>query len=250
MTDYDILCDWCHQYPPQQPGSWLCDQCRDRIHEHLHAILGSDTTPGLATELETELTKRARKGGSDGRATSPTPPLPYNADASACIDRLRWALLAACQVMLIDSLPPVANTIPDLATWLLQHEDTLAMRSGSGRAAEAIDEQIRAARRIIDTPPERSTYLGICDACDTPMRSTRTVGSHRCQCGLTYDIEECAQAQRDRLSDPDLNVSLAEAVVILGVQHATLRQRIKRGQIKPIMGSGKGAWYRIGDLSA
>ena len=31
--------------------------------------------------------------------------------------------------------------------------------------------------------------------------------------------------------------------------HATLRQRVKRQSIRPVVGEGKGAWYRLGDLT-
>ena len=247
MTDYDLICDWCHDYPPQQPGSWLCDSCRDQIHEDLHAILGSPNIPGLMTELNTELAKQGRKG-SGGKTTSPEPGLPYSPEASECITRLRHALLRACTITHGD-LPPVANTIPDLAEWLLAHEEGFAFTGGSGTAADDIHEQTRTARRIIDTPPERATYLGLCDVCDAPMRANRDHGTYQCLCGLHYDIQTRADAQQRRLTDPDNLVTQMQAAEILGVTPNAIKQRVKHRGLAPCRGEGKGAWYWLGELA-
>ena len=245
MSDYDLLCQACNLYPPTQPGSWMCDPCRDRLHEHLHAILGSDETPGLAHELDLEVAKLSRKG-SHGKATSPTPALPFNPEASHCLDLIRWKLLAGC-ALVAGALPPVPNTIPDLGEWLLAHEDRFALVSGCGPIADRLDALVRQARRIIDVPPEK-TYLGICEACDAPMRAVRTEGNYRCACGLDYDIDDLRDQVADRLYDPDNRMTLTEISQLTGLTLAALGMRIKRGDIAPVVGKGKGAWYRLGDI--
>ena len=242
---YD-LCQACNLYPPTQPGSWMCDPCRDRLHEHLHAILGSDETPGLAHELDLEVAKLSRKG-SHGKATSPTPALPFNPEASHCLDLIRWKLLAGC-ALVAGALPPVPNTIPDLGTWLLGHEDKFAMISGCGPIADNLDQLIRRARRIIDVPPEK-IYLGLCEACDAPMRTTRDEGNHRCACGLDYDIARLRDQVADRLYDPENRVTQGEAAELLGITINAVKQRIKYRQLTPAVGSGKGAWWRLGDIA-
>ena len=243
---YD-LCQACNLCPPTQPGSWMCDPCRDRLHEHLHAILGSDETPGLAHELDLEVAKLSRKG-SHGKTTSPTPALPYNPEASHCLDLIRWKLLAGC-ALVAGALPPVPNTIPDLGTWLLGHEDKFAMVSGCGPIADDLDQLIRRARRIIDVPPEK-IYLGLCDACDAPMRAVRTEGNYRCLCGLDYDIDDLRDQVTERLHDPENRMTLTEISQLTGLTLAALGMRIKRGKVTPAHGVGKGAWYRLGDVVA
>lgn len=247
MTDYDILCDWCYEYPPQQPGSWLCDTCRDRLHANLHAILGSDETPGLAHELDLELTGQARKSTGGGRVTSPTPAMPVNLAASDCLTRIRWALLAGCTLVAGDTTP-APNTIPDHGEWLLAHEEKFALISGCGPIADRLDTLVRQARRIIDVPPEK-TYLGICEACDAPMRAVRTEGNYRCACGLDYDIDDLRDQVADRLYDPDNRVTQGEAAELLGITVNAVKQRIKHRQLAPAVGSGKGAWWRLGDIA-
>lgn len=246
MSDYDLLCQTCNHYPPQQPGSWMCDTCRDRFHANLHAILGSDETPGLRHELDLELTGQARKSTGGGRVTSPTPAMPVNLAASDCLARIRWALLAG-YTLTAAALPPVPNTVPDLGEWLLAHEDRFALVSGCGPIADRLDALVRQARRIIDVPPEK-TYLGICEACDAPMRAVRTEGNYRCACGLDYDIDDLRDQVADRLYDPDNRMTLTEISQLTGLTLAALGMRIKRGDIAPVVGKGKGAWYRLGDI--
>ena len=137
---------------------------------------------------------------------------------------------------------------PDLGTWLLGDEDKFAMISGCGPIADDLDQLIRRARRIIDVPPEK-IYLGLCEACDAPMRTTRDEGNHRCACGLDYDIARLRDQVADRLYDPENRVTQGEAAELLGITINAVKQRIKYRQLTPAVGSGKGAWWRLGDIA-
>lgn len=223
---YD-LCQACNLCPPTQPGSWMCDPCRDRLHEHLHAILGSDETPGLAHELDLEVAKLSRKG-SHGKTTSPTPALPYNPEASHCLDLIRWKLLAGC-ALVAGALPPVPNTIPDLGEWLLGHEDKFAMVSGCGPIADDLDQLTRRARRIIDVPPER-VYVGTCP-CGTRLMAIAGNEYVRCRgCGTSFDAVDSRDALLASVADQWQTVD--EIAALLGRKRGTVWNWADRGHLE------------------
>lgn len=242
----DDPCQACYTYPCTTPGYWLCERCAEGLHGNLHAILGSPGRPGLAHELDLELTGQARKT-SGGRVTTPTPAMPVNLAASDCLTAIRHQLLAGC-VLVAGDFPPIPNTVPDLADWLLNHEDRFARRSGCGPIAEAIHNLVNQARRIIDTPAEKRHYLGICGRCEAPMRSVKPDGPYRCQCGQDYDIETQRAEIATRIHDPDNRMTLTEISQLTGLSLAALGMRVKRGHIAPVVGAGRGAWYRYGDI--
>lgn len=239
---YD-LCQACSLYPPQQPGSWMCDPCRDRLHEHLHAILGSDETPGLAHELDLEVAKLGRKG-SHGKTTSPTPALPFNPEASHCLDLIRWKLLAGC-ALVAGALPPVPNTIPDLGEWLLTHEEKFAMVSGCGPIADDLDQLTRRARRIIDVPPER-VYVGTCP-CGTRLMAIAGNEYVRCRgCGTSFDAVDSRDALLASVADQWLTIRDISA--LMGRKYQTVWSWAERGHINSHPDNPR--LYRLGDALA
>lgn len=243
MSDYDLLCQTCNHYPPQQPGAWMCDTCRDRLHANLHAILGSSTTPGLAHELDLELTGQARKS-SGGRVTSPTPRLPVNLAASDCLTAIRHQLLAACTIV-HGGFPPAPNTIPDLGEWLLAHEDRFAMISGCGPIADNIDTLTRQARRIIDNPPER-IYVGTCP-CGTRLMAITGNERVRCRgCGNTYDAAESRDALLESVADQWLTIRDISALI--GRKYQTVWSWAERGHINSHPDNPR--LFRLGDALA
>ena len=236
-------CQACNHYPPQQPGAWMCDPCRDRLHANLHAILGSDTTPGLRHELDLEVAKLSRKG-SHGKTTSPTPALPYNPEASHCLDLIRWKLLAGC-ALVAGALPPVPNTIPDLGEWLLGREETFAMISGCGPIADDIDQLIRRARRIIDVPPER-VYVGTC-TCGTRLMATTGNDQVRCRgCGTSYDAADARDALLASVADQWLTIR--DISTLMGRKYQTVWSWAERGHITCHPDDPR--LYRLGDALA
>ena len=199
----DDPCTACYTYPCTTPGTWICDRCADQLHSNLHAILGSPERPGLAHELDLELTGQARKT-SGGRVTSPTPKLPVNLAASDCLTAIRHQLLTA-SILTHGDMPPIPNTIPDLAEWLLSHEDRFARRSGSGHITDTIHQLVGHARRIIDTPAER-IYVGTCP-CNTRLMATVGKPTVTCRgCGTTYDAADSRNALLESVADQWLTI--------------------------------------------
>jgi len=230
-----ILCDACSDRPAH-PGTWLCDDCTDQLHGDLPSAVE------WWDELDVERCRLSRKGGGGVRGTETA--LPFAPEATAAQQAIRDALHGLG--WLIGA--PHTIDLPALAGMLIDQEAKLPARDGIGIAAYRLREALREAARLCGRPPEKRVYLGLCATCGQPMRTARTRGWHRC-CDQVYDVEQAHAETLARLHDPDTNYTLSEAALLTGVAHATLRQRVKRQNIRPVVGEGKGAWYRLGDLT-
>lgn len=233
----------CCNLRPAQPDRYLCRDCCDQWHADLQAA------PDWLTELDTETARRTRKTSGTGHApTGREQPLPINLRAADHASMLSLHLTACIAILGHGEAPALPDT-DTRVDWLLRHEDQAALHPAGGPLAWRLRELTRQAARICDRPPERHVYLGICPACDAPMRTTRDEGNYRCDCGLTYDIATRKSEVDARVWDPDNNMTQSEAATLLGVPLNTIKQRVKNRRIEPIIGNGRGAWYRLGDIA-
>ena len=255
MTDTD-LCTACYQYPPETPGMWICTRCADQWHYHLTALIGyrddrGHWQRGWLDELGVENRRQARKGAGGPRVTaSPERPEPANRAASDVAQEIRFHLVtAALQLAKVDGLELPADRLGSIIAWHVAHEDRMGRYGGAGEIVTGLDSLIRKVQRVIDTPPEKRYYLGVCPTCEQPMRAYRPAGWHEC-CGVRHDVEQALVGIDDRLRDPENRMTLTEIAQLTGESLPTLGMRVKRKKIAPVIGSGKGARYRFGDVSA
>lgn len=236
MRPVTILCDLCTERPAH-PGTWLCDGCSDQLHGDLH------TAPGRWADLDVERCRLSRKGRGSGTPSAETA-LPWAPEASAAQE----AILAALRELAGLIGAPRFVGVQSLVSVLVGQEQKLVTREGVGVAAYHLQAANREAARLCDLPHEKRTYLGLCDECQQPMRTTRTVGWHTC-CGRSYDVEEARAASFERLRDPDLNYTQAEAAVVLGISVNAVKQRVKHRKVAPVIDGRRGKWYRLGDIA-
>lgn len=234
-----ILCQACTDRPAHQ-GTWLCDECTDQLHGDLHAA------PERWADLDVERCRLSRKGAAGG----PTVPsggraLPYSPEASAAQDAILAALRNLGHLVGVSSGGDGVRFLTDVLAGL---EPKLVTADGIGVAAYRLQAANREAARLCDLPREKRTYLGLCDECQQPMRTTRTAGWHTC-CGRSYDVEEAQAATVERLRDPDLNYTQTEAAIVLGISVNAVKQRVKHRKVEPVIDGRKGKWYRLGDIA-
>lgn len=220
-------CRACWDKPVSE--TFVCQSCSDEYHGHLgHA-------PELASELDVEITRQARKGGTNGggKVRSFTRPLEFNQAASDALARLRFELVSACLTLVLgqrDRLP--TDTIDAMAHWLTINEAAVPLREEGGDIVRGLATAVKRGRAIIDNPPER-VMIGQCD-CGTDMLAERDALVYRCTkpgCGAEWDVPEVL-AWRDDLARDHL-LPLSDIADIAGIPLGTLKTWVKRNRLTP-----------------
>lgn len=136
-------------------------------------ITADKTTPGLASELQTTVTRQDKVTVTSGSKTSGEKPLAWNDRASDIHCDLwstvnAWALAVSRQHE--DPRDPLADVSQDLVPvteWLLRNADTLRLHPEAGEAYRELTDAIQRAWAVIDRPGTRTRFfVGPCPETD------------------------------------------------------------------------------------
>jgi hypothetical protein len=213
-----------------KPAEGMCPDCWGK----LSGALG--TLDWLVLELDITLSRQSRYGsGSVGVVIRTTEqPLPINMATSDAAHQLRntlttwvrllhaehavrWQTCDTCDaqwhagaqrhnvrppllcpgswVECVDPLS-VADTLPELARWLLRHPSWIRGHSAAGELHDQIMRGINRATRAIDIPQDLRVFLGVCgfeepDACREELWAARWADTAVCRaCGDEWDVAE------------------------------------------------------------
>ena len=237
----DRYCLACHDNPVTD--TFTCSDCAAWYHYHLVHL------PDLARDLDIEITRQGRKGGSGGdggRSRNFDRPLEFNQAASDALGQLRVVLVSTCLTLALGQRLP-ADTIDAMVEWLIVNEGAVQLRPEAGDMMNGLDAAFKHGRRVIDNPPER-VYLGNC-GCGAELRADRGVGHVQCQgCGSTWMTQDVVdhrnQVARDQL------LTIPEIAVLSGVPRGTLHSWAKRSGRLAQSGTDREQQelYRYGDV--
>ncbi|MEV7962387.1 hypothetical protein [Oerskovia paurometabola] len=254
MTNQDCALDCGREVPDT---AYVCPSCGAAAVRLLQSVQDeliegppARTIPGLATDLDTAITRETNFGTTG--AVGETPVL-FNTSASEARTVLlsalaTWTALIAEQ----RGLPHPAYLLHDLATFL-EHQVTWLRAQPAG--AEALDEitaALRNATRAIDRPADRK-YAGPCTTadCDGEFIAYDNARLARCrECAahveLTTRQEQLLTQAHDRLlTAPELEKALGG----LGteVKAKRIHEWCSRGRLTN-RGTPDRPLYRVGDV--
>ena len=142
----------------------------DKTTEHpLGDIIGpirfDKVTPGLASDLETTITRQDKLAMNPGSATSAEKPLNWNDRAS----NVRWELCATLSVWALetskryedtrDPVWAVGRDIARIAEWMLRNINTLRLLPDAGEAYAELNDAIRRAENATDRPANATRFV-------------------------------------------------------------------------------------------
>lgn len=218
--------------------------------------LGPDRLiPGLATDLDTAITREARfttpAGGRRTRGNEE--PLPLNLNASDARQDLTITL-ARVAAFTADALeePHPAYTLYGLAEYLEGRVDWLATVPAGRDATDAINAAIRRAHRVVDRPADRA-YAGPCnvDHCDGELYAWDGSANAKCTvCRTAVALDDRRDDLLTQAHDLLLNAAeIARLVRALGglVDDKTIRTWAARGRLEN-RGTPDQPRYRVGDV--
>lgn len=250
-----------HQCPCGQPApdSSLCTGCVRKITSHLADV------PTLVAELDTQLARQARAGGTAVPREDPDPmppgwhdpdtlaiashPLPFHMGASEALDVLRSVLVGWTR----DITPDPDDQPEDALQALAEHLAAHPWRTHPA-ADEFLDElswTIERIRVTIDWPPDWR-YLGPCGAIDLDGNECEgdvyaIAETTECRtCGATHQQDERIQWLHDMASDQ--LVTASEAAKVLKIKPDLVRSWAHRKRITARGHDRAGRpTYRFGD---
>jgi hypothetical protein len=128
-------------------------------------ILSERVISGLASDLETTITRQDKLAVTSGAGSSGEKPLNWNERAST----IRWELRATLSAWALetskhhqDSRDPAWAVGPDIARvaeWLLRNINTLRLLTDVGEAYAEINDAIRRAESAIDRPAHAARFV-------------------------------------------------------------------------------------------
>lgn len=210
--------------------------------------------PGLATDLDTAITKQTRfNTPNGGRRTGHAAPLPLNLAASDARQHLTTTLAtwAGHAAHARGDVPP-ARTLYGLAEYLDTVLDWISHQDAGRHAVDDINAAIAKAKRVTDRPADRA-YAGPChiDDCDGELYAWDDAAMARC---TTCRTETPLVERRDDLLDQAHDLLLPAADIerllrALGapVDAKTVRKWAERGRLTN-RGGIDAPRYRVGDV--
>lgn len=253
--------------------AYLCWTCRDTLKIELTHIIEFRTSghrgvplPGLAAELTTTLLRNDRVGGESVGWIRFTPDqaLPYAQHASDAGQRLRNTLSTWIRDLWEtnggSALGPLdcANSLVDMARWLLLRPSWMALHPAAGELYADITGAIAHAWAIVDRAPER-VFSGMCGAqtemgeCGQPLYSAPEHDWVRCRsCDTEWVVAERRQWLLGHAElEPMTATRMAGLLAYAGVKitASAIRNLAFRGKIDPVSRNARGhAEYRIDDV--
>lgn len=180
---------------PLLNNATICATCEESLARALGDL------DALLDDLDTTLTRQARKRPTRGSVSSDGPPLPYDERASEAARDLRtllkdWVSLVAeglADEGVFVALPMPA-TAKSLSSWLLHHTRWIATRETAPDAYSEIVGAVNNIRRTIDIAPDM-VYVGPCGSevegveCAETLYATEGADTVRCRtCTTVHDI--------------------------------------------------------------
>lgn len=268
----DPQCVLCGRPVPDQ--AYACTRCASLLDQDLVAAVD------LVAELETTAARLSRLSRTPGRVAGT--PLPVDLHAAGLRSTLvntlvTWArhvaeergqqipdlptcrigpvchrpdcLHTTCVVIRLEGRPgPVAVAVH----WLRGNSEWIRHRREVAELADGIGEAVRAARRGVDLPPDRS-YVGTCQ-CGLALYARPGSDAVACRgCDTVWGVDEQREwmllVARDSLASA---AAISRALTALGqpVAAGTIRQWGNRRRL-PTYGRlviHPGALYRVGDV--
>ncbi|MEV6226861.1 hypothetical protein AB0L88_03070 [Saccharopolyspora shandongensis] len=184
--------------------------CRSHA-DQLAAALA--TVADLAVDLDITIARQAATGQRIGGRCAERP-LPYH-DAASEVRRDLHATLATWTRDLWETNGPrrevptgetapdgtpqtvavlepldLADTLPEIAAWLLRHPSWIAWHPAAGELIDELLDAIARAWRVVDLPPELA-YCGPCSDCETDLyaRPQRDVVTCR-ECATVHEVAD------------------------------------------------------------
>jgi hypothetical protein len=228
----------------------ICSVCEGVLERALGDL------DSLLDDLETTLTRQARKRPAKGSYSSDGPPLPYDERASEAARDLRnllkdWVSLVAeglCDARIPMALPMPA-TARTLSSWLLHHVRWIATHDTAPDAYTEIVGAVNNIRRIIDIAPD-TVYVGPCGSLTEGVECTETLyaetGSDtvRCRtCSTVWDINERTNHhlnQADTTAQTAVIISRTLTLSGLPIETGRIRLWAHRGHLTPAGTGPKG----------
>lgn len=174
--------------PPVFPAV-ICADCTDKLDRAL-GDLGS-----LLEDLDTALTRQARKRPARGNHVRDDRPLPYDVGASKAAGDLK-AVLVGWARLVSDERGAVLTCRDDsssIADWLMHHVTWLSRHDAAADAYSEIVGAVNNIRRTVDIAPD-TRYIGPCYAvvegveCDETLYAVEGAETVQCRtCGTTWD---------------------------------------------------------------
>lgn len=252
MTTTGALCDLCAR--PSGDDAYICTTDAHRFADALHEITGDHRVHGLAADLDITLARQTATGTRSGH--KPTrgseAPLPIDLRASDAAHALHTTLATWVRAVHADlgsgALP--ADTLTDMAAWLLPLSGWLRHTPYAAEAAADIIDAVARARRAVDRPAER-TYVGPCECgADVYARPGTPIATCR-DCGTEWGVAE--QHEWLRAAAEDQLMTAAEIARATSrpsalVSASTIRSWAARGRITAHGSDLHGRpTYRLGD---
>lgn len=235
---------------PLANNATICATCEDNLARALGDL------DALLDDLDTTLTRQARKRPSRGSGASDGPPLPFDERASEAARDLRtllkdWVSLVAeglCDEGVFVQLPMPA-TAKTLSSWLMHHTRWLAHHDTGPDAYSEIVAAVNNIRRTIDIAPD-VRFIGPCGGevegvvCTETLYAVEGSDTVRCRtCATTWNILErnlgiLAQAEHVAQTITVLTRSFALQGIALDTER--IKNWVKRGHLHPAGTTRKG----------
>lgn len=215
---------------PRPGNAPICGACEADLARALGDV------PALAQELDTSLARQTSKAAGGGSEI----PLPYGQRASHAQWILRNTLAGWVRVLLDDHTRPEgprcatcghwscgliayltepADTIQDMAGWLLVRLRNLLRYPAIDEAVDEITTAVRDAWHDVDRPPD-STFAGKCGECGTSLYAKAGAVGVKCrECGTSHDVAAQWEVMRGQIEDQLLHsVAMSAVLLHLGVR--------------------------------
>lgn len=136
----------------------VCSTCRHDLERALSHV------PWLDQQLDLAISRQTRyAAATDGARTTDTA-IVYNVAASTTAGHLRAILVGWCRMHHEETgtdLP--ADTLTAMSRHLLRRAEWLRHHEAAFDAVDEITDAVRSAQRVVDTPPNRTTFaVGPC----------------------------------------------------------------------------------------
>ena len=236
---------------PLPNNATICGACEETLSRALGDL------DALLDDLDTALTRQARKRPTRGNSASDGPPLPYDERASEAARDLR-TLLKDWVSLVAEGLAdegrfvklPMPATAKSLSSWIMHHTRWIAQHDTAADAYSEIVGAVNNIRRTIDIAPDM-VYVGPCGNESEGVECTETLyaaeGSDavRCRtCTTVHDIPARyahAAAQADTIAQTAVTISRTLTLGGLPIETGRIRLWAHRKLLHPAGTGPKGA---------